>query len=183
MHCVFIHGPVASGKLTVARALHQRTGWALHHNHLAVDAALSLFPFGSAGFVELRAELWHAAFRSAARHGQTFIFTFAPERTVARELIDALVLDVTSHAGQVLFIELTCDEAEIERRIVAADRSRHLKLTDVDAYRELRAAGAFAGLSMPAPLLRIASDAQTPEEAAIRIERAVLQAVQDSRAV
>ncbi|WP_210505209.1 hypothetical protein [Naasia sp. SYSU D00057] len=42
MEMVFIHGPAASGKLTTARALAERTGFALFHNHLVVDALLAL---------------------------------------------------------------------------------------------------------------------------------------------
>ncbi len=176
MFCVFIHGPVASGKLTIAKALQQRTGWALHHNHLAVDAALALHPFGSTAFIDLRAALWRAVFDSAARHERSFIFTFAPERTVPRQLVDELVSIVEAVAGRVHFVELACDEGEIERRIVSTERAQHLKLNDAEMYRNLRAAGAFASEPMPPPILRIASDAHSPTDAATLIEAAVLQA-------
>jgi cytidylate kinase len=39
MRLIFLHGPAASGKLTVARAIAARTGLPVFHNHLAVDAA------------------------------------------------------------------------------------------------------------------------------------------------
>ncbi|MDP9995092.1 cytidylate kinase [Variovorax boronicumulans] len=38
MKLVFIHGPVASGKLTIARELGRLSGLAVFHNHLVVDA-------------------------------------------------------------------------------------------------------------------------------------------------
>jgi len=44
MKLVFIHGPVASGKLTIARALGQLSGFAVFHNHLVVDAVAAVFP-------------------------------------------------------------------------------------------------------------------------------------------
>lgn len=47
MRLVFIHGPAASGKLTVAKELAALTGYPLFHNHLIVDALLAVFPFGS----------------------------------------------------------------------------------------------------------------------------------------
>ena len=47
MQLIFIYGQVAAGKLTVARALAARTGLALFHNHLVVDAVAAVFPFGS----------------------------------------------------------------------------------------------------------------------------------------
>ena len=87
MHLIFIHGPAASGKLTVARELAKLTGLPLFHNHLVVDAVAALFPFGSAPFVRLREETWLAAFREAAEADHSLIFTFAPERTVRPEFI------------------------------------------------------------------------------------------------
>ena len=58
MQLVFLHGPAAAGKLTVARALAARTGFALFHNHLVVDAVAAVFPFGSAEFRTLRERFW-----------------------------------------------------------------------------------------------------------------------------
>jgi cytidylate kinase len=38
MKLLFLYGPAASGKLTIARELTTLTGFALFHNHLVVDA-------------------------------------------------------------------------------------------------------------------------------------------------
>ena len=54
MRLIFIYGPVASGKLTIARLVSERTGLPLFHNHLVVDAVAAVFPFGSEAFVILR---------------------------------------------------------------------------------------------------------------------------------
>lgn len=173
MHCIFIHGPAASGKLTVAAALQSLSGLPLHHNHLAVDAALSLFPFGSEGFVRLREQIWLSAFREASAAGQSFIFTFNPEASVRRSLIDSLMQIVEAVNGQVFFVELTCSQAEIERRIEAADRAKHRKLNSLSLYRELRDSGAFTFPALPAPLLSLATDELTPQEAAVAINTSV----------
>jgi len=42
MKLVFIYGPPASGKLTVARELATLTGYRLFHNHLIVDAVAAV---------------------------------------------------------------------------------------------------------------------------------------------
>src|ERR1700751_4193719 len=47
MRLLFLYGPAASGKLTIARELATLTGFALFHNHLVVDAVAAAFPFGS----------------------------------------------------------------------------------------------------------------------------------------
>lgn len=58
MQLIFLYGPMAAGKLTVARELAARTGFALFHNHLLVDAVAAVFPFGSPSFVRLREQFW-----------------------------------------------------------------------------------------------------------------------------
>ena len=83
MRLVFIHGPAASGKLTVARELAARTGLSLFHNHLVVDALLAVFPFGSPAFVDLRERIWLDVFAAAAAEDRSMIFTFHPEASVA----------------------------------------------------------------------------------------------------
>jgi hypothetical protein len=54
------------GKLTVAKDLAARTGMALFHNHLIVDAVGSVFRFGSDEFVRLRETFWLEVIRTAA---------------------------------------------------------------------------------------------------------------------
>ena len=165
MYCVFIHGPAAAGKLTVANALKARTGLPVFHNHLAVDAALSLFEFGSPGFVRLREVIWLGAFREAAETGLSFIFTFSPEASVPPGFIGTAVDVIESAGGQVLFVALACSEDAIEERIGAASRSAFRKLTSLAEYRRLREIGAFAFPPLPADIT-IATDKVSPEDAA-----------------
>ena len=172
MYCVFIHGPAAAGKLTVATALKACTGMPVFHNHLAVDAALSLFEFGSAGFVRLRENIWLAAFREAAESGQPFIFTFSPEASVPPAFVGDAVDVIENTGGQVLFVSLTCSEEGIEGRIEAASRSAFRKLTSVAEYRQLRERGAFAFSPLPADIT-IATNEVSPEEAAERIHELI----------
>lgn len=169
MHCVFIYGPVASGKLTVAKALQEATGLRLFHNHLAVDTALSLFEFGTPGFVRLREDIWLAAFREAAAAGRSFIFTFAPEASVPSDFIGKAVRIIESAGGRVLFVELTSDDEVIQSRIDASSRRSFGKLTSVEQYRMLRDSGAFAFSGLPEPALTLATDTLSPDEAALRI--------------
>ena len=166
MFVAFIHGPPASGKLTVAKKLHELTGLPLFHNHLAVDAALSLFEFGSEPFVRLRERIWLDTFHEAARAGCSFIFTFNPEATVRPAFIDAARRIVEDAGGTIHFIELTCPRAEIERRLGDDSRTHFKKLQSVDVFRELVSSGAFEFPPLPDPALTIATDGVAPEEAA-----------------
>ncbi|MBN9539607.1 MAG: shikimate kinase, partial [Alphaproteobacteria bacterium] len=71
MKLVFFYGPVASGKLTIARLVAERTGLPLFHNHLIVDAVAAVFPFGSKAFVMLRERFWLETISTAAEAGQS----------------------------------------------------------------------------------------------------------------
>src|SRR5882757_7935835 len=131
---VFLHGAPAVGKLTVARELAALTGFRLFHNHLTVDLVSSLFPFGSEPFILLREQIWLAAFAEAARNNLSLIFTFNPERTVRDRFIQKTVDVVEAAGGKVVFLELTCTEAELERRIEDASRKKFGKLSSVEQY-------------------------------------------------
>lgn len=149
MKLVFIHGAPAVGKVTVARELARLTGFRLFHNHLTVDLVSSLFSFGSEPFILLREQIWLSAFGEAARQKVSLIFTFNPERTVRERFIQDAIDVVESAGGKVIFVELTCAEAELERRIEDASRKEFGKLVSVEKYRSLQDSGAFHFPKLP----------------------------------
>lgn len=149
MKLVFLHGAPAVGKLTVARELARLTGFRLFHNHLTVDLVSSLFFFGSEPFVLLREQIWLAAFAEAARNNVSLIFTFNPERTVRERFVQDTLDVVSSAGGEVVFVELTCTEEELERRIEDASRKEFGKLASIEQYRSLKDAGAFHFPKLP----------------------------------
>lgn len=146
---IFLHGAVAVGKLTVARELADLTGFRLFHNHLTVDLVTSLFPFGSEPFINLREQIWLAAFAEATRNNVSLIFTFNPERTVRERFVQDAIDVVEGAGGQIVFVELTCTEAELERRLEDASRREFGKLSSLSQYRSLRDAGAFEFPRLP----------------------------------
>ena len=167
---VFLYGPAAVGKLTVARELAERTGFALFHNHRTVDLVGSVFEFGSEPFVRLREEIWLSVFREAAADDRSLIFTFHPEATVRPGFPRAAADAVAAAGGRTLFVALECAEAELERRVEAPSRADFGKLQSLERYRELRDAGAFAFPELPADLT-LDTGALGPAEAAARIQR------------
>lgn len=46
MQLIFIYGPPAVGKLSVANALAKLTGYRVFHNHLTIDLVRSIFDWG-----------------------------------------------------------------------------------------------------------------------------------------
>ena len=168
MKLVFLHGPAASGKLTIAREISALTGLPVFHNHLVVDALLAVFPFGSAPFVELRERFWLDVFGAAAREDRSLVFTFAPEPTVSADFPDRVSALIRDAGGEAAFVRLTVSSAEQERRMTEPSRREFAKLKSVELLRELRARFDFDALeaAMPAPRLVLDTMAMAPPEAA-----------------
>jgi chloramphenicol 3-O-phosphotransferase len=171
MQLVLIYGLPATGKLTVARALAERTGYRLFHNHLTVDLLLAVFDFGSAPFIELREQIWLAVIDQAARSGTPgMIFTFNPESTVRRNFIDRVAATVEAAGGQLTLVELRAPVEELRRRLADPSRQEYRKLSSPTLFDQLLADGSLDTSHMPAPALAIDTASCSPEEAARRIE-------------
>lgn len=69
----------------MARELAALTALPVFHNHLIVDAAAAVFPFGSDRFIRPRETFSLTMFREEAEASRSIIFTFAPEATVAHD--------------------------------------------------------------------------------------------------
>lgn len=169
---VLLHGAAAAGKYTIARELAALAGFSLFHNHLVVDLLLSLFPFGSAPFVEHRERIWLDLMADAVAAGGSLIFTFNPERTVRPGFPEALRERVERAGGTVRCVEVVCDEGEIERRMESEERREFRKLNSAARYRELKREGAFDYPPLPADC-RIDSTSASPRESALRIAEAL----------
>jgi chloramphenicol 3-O-phosphotransferase len=141
---IYIYGPPASGKLTVAERLSELTGFPLFHNHLTVNAVLPVFPFGPP-FREAVRKMRHAVFEAAADAGISLIFTnnsawsqpdprgrFEEAAANARRIMD-------SHGGRAVFVRLTASQSALEERLANESRQAHHKLLDVGRLRELLA--------------------------------------------
>lgn len=166
MQLVFIYGQVASGKLTIAREVAERTGFALFHNHLIVDAVGAVFPFGSESFVRLRERFWLEVIAQAAKDGRSLIFTFAPEPTVAPDFAERVRALVESAGGKVIFVALTVPAEEQERRLVEPSRATFGKMQSLDLLHSMWDQFAACMASMPKPILSIDTGSMRAEDAA-----------------
>jgi hypothetical protein len=173
MGLVFIYGPAAVGKLTVARELSRLLGARLFHNHLVVDALTAVFEFGSEPFVELRESIWLSVFREAARRKIPLVFTFTPERTVRPGFVQDAIDAVESEGGRIVFVELTCPRAVLESRVESSSRAEFGKLRSLELFRELQSTGAFDYPRLPGPTVSVDTSLCSPQEAAQRIAKEI----------
>jgi hypothetical protein len=132
MRLVFLHGPPAVGKLTVARELAARTGFKLLHNHLTIDLVAAVFPFGSEPYKRLINRFRRDLIAESAREGVDLIFTFVYSAHEDDDLVRELIEPVQASGGTVLFVRLTCATPELLLRVQSDSRRAFGKLTDPD---------------------------------------------------
>jgi hypothetical protein len=142
---IYIYGPPASGKLTVATRLSELTGIPLFHNHLTVNAVRPVFAFGSPPFVEAVRAMRQGVFEAAARAGVSLIYTnnsawSGPDpRARFEEAAEAARAIMAGRGGRTVFVRLTAAAAALEERVANESRKAHEKLVDVVRLRELLA--------------------------------------------
>jgi predicted kinase len=140
---IYIYGPPASGKLTVAEKLAGLTGSPLFHNHLTVNAIGSVFTFGSEAYMDVLHRLRLDVFETAAKTGVSLIFTnnSAWREPNARVRFVAFATEakrpVEAHEGRVVFVRLSAPLDVLEERLASESRRDHQKLLDVDQLRKL----------------------------------------------
>lgn len=181
MKLLFLYGLPGVGKLTVANELAQLTGYKLFHNHLTVDLLLSTFEFGSQPFIDLRETIWLSVFESAAASGLPgLIFTFNPENSVRQQFVENVVTTIEKHSGELIFIELTCSESELERRMDTPGRRQHKKLVSWQTFQDLRRQGIFDSPKMPRPRFSLDVSSLTPQQSALAIARELNLPIQNA---
>ena len=142
---IYIYGPPASGKLTVATRLSELTGIPLFHNHLTVNAVRPIFEFGSPPFTEAVHAMRRGVFEAAARAGISLIYTnnsawSGPDpRARFEEAAEAARQIMAGHGGRTVFARLTASQSALEERVANDSRRAHGKLVDVVRLRELLA--------------------------------------------
>lgn len=129
MKLVVIYGPPASGKYTVAKALAEKTGYKLFHNHLTIDLLKSVFEYGTPEFFRLSQNMRLDIFEEAARQNiPGIIFTYVYEKDADDHFIHKLLDRVTNNGGEVHFIQLYCDQTELLKRVTEESRKQFQKV-------------------------------------------------------
>lgn len=169
MQLVFIYGPPAAGKYTVAKRVAEISGLALFHNHLVVDTVGAVFPFGSPAFVRLREQFWLDVLDAACAEDRSLIFTFQPEGSVSRHFAPRVVETIRDAGGEVLLVHLTLSADGQMARINNPDRAKWGKLRDADLLQALQSEFAECEARMPMPDMVIDTGTVSVEETAQQI--------------
>jgi broad-specificity NMP kinase len=128
MRLVFIYGPPASGKLTVASELAKLTGFKLFHNHVSIQFVQSIFEFGTKTFRRLTGKYRLEMIEEATKEGIDLIFTFVYSKGEDDKFVRRVLQEVRSKGGQVCLVRLHCDRKELARRVKSRQRRRMGKI-------------------------------------------------------
>ncbi len=138
MKLLFIYGPPAAGKLTVAEELAAATGLKLFHNHASIDVVEPIFGFGTGAFYRLVNKIRLDVIEEAAKENiDGLIFTFVYSHPHDKKFVDEVAGRVEKHGGVVCFVQLVCASAILETRVVSPSRRKHGKLASVETLRDV----------------------------------------------
>ena len=165
---VFLYGPPAVGKLTVAKVIADRLPFKILHNHVTIDAVTEVLPFGSEAFWGVVGRFRRDLVAAAAEEDIDLIYTyvFAPgdEQHVAE-----IVAPYEEAGGTVLFVQLLAPREVLLERVLADSRREHGKPTDPETLEQmLDEYDDFTALAAP-DSLRIDLAATSATDAADRI--------------
>ena len=130
MKLIFLYGPPASGKYTIAKVLAQKTGYKLFHNHLTVDLAKGVFDFGTKPFWELVHKIRLDIFETAVKENiPGMIFTYVYQKDSDDDYFVRQVLEkVESNGGEIVFIQIYCERQELLKRVKEQSRKQFQKV-------------------------------------------------------
>lgn len=170
MNLVFIYGPPATGKLTVATELAKLTGYKLFHNHLTVDLVESLFEFGTERASRLSAKFRLEMFEEAGKAKLPgIIFTYVYVKDSDDEFVTSVINTIKPFGGEVMFVLLNCKKEELSKRVEEDSRKNYTKVHKANKLNEL-----FQKYNMTAPVphqksLVIDNTQLSPQEVAKQI--------------
>ena len=119
---VFLYGPPAAGKYTIAKELADEVGWPLFHNHVVIDCVSALLTRGEPGFLDACADVRIALTTHALANGKSHVSTFVYGRGIDDAFV-ARIRDAVDTAGaRFCAVQLICSAEALRARCVAPHR-------------------------------------------------------------
>lgn len=163
MNLIFIYGPPASGKLTIAEKLSRVTGIPLFHNHHTRNIVKDIYEDKLNENYELVDELRFKVFEYCAKHGTDLIFTVVYGGEEDKAIFKEYISRIESNGGKIKFVELTANQEDLIKRAGNESRKKHKKLTDQKEMKEFTAN--LSKFSIPfVNALKINTSEFSPEE-------------------
>ncbi len=165
MKLVVLYGAPATGKYTVGKIIAERLGYKFFHNHLSIDVAKAILPFGAPGFFDLSDKIRLVVFEEAARHNiPGIVFTFVYKKGKGEVFIQSIIDVLAKVNADVQFIQLYCDKETLVERVENKQRKDMKKLTSPEELLKLLEEGEFQSTISNYPSERVDNSNLTIEE-------------------
>jgi len=170
MELIFLHGPPAVGKRTVARTLMQMIPARLMDNHATIDLGQAIFDFGTREFWDLVYALRLDILKAAAQSDLPYLITTAcyvhPDDL---PIVENWETALNQHDARLRPIHLTCAPEVLARRVVHPDRIKQGKLSSVEGLNDYLSRNDFRPFPHP-DCISIDTGQMTPTDAARHIK-------------
>ena len=168
MRLVFIYGPPASGKFTIAKRLSESTGIPLFHNHLSRDIVEDIYKDRLMEHHDLVDRIRFDVLDYCAKNDTDLIFTYVYEGRNDDENARELIRAVENNKGEVLFVELSASPDDLIARVNNESRKRYNKLRDPEVMKNITRDMSIYSIPF-VKALKIDTSATSPEDAVIAI--------------
>lgn len=129
MNLVFIYGPPAVGKLTIAKELTKQVGYKNFHNHKAYDLVSSIIDETLPQFPAYVKKVMLEGIEIALEQQVNgLIFTFCYAKGEDDNFVKEIIKKVKKERGKVHFVQLTCKEKELFKRVKQQSRKKFGKI-------------------------------------------------------
>jgi tRNA uridine 5-carbamoylmethylation protein Kti12 len=139
MNLIYLYGPPASGKLTIAKELEKITKYKILHNHLTVDLLTNFFEFDSVPFRNLNSKFRLDILKETAKDNFKGIITtvcYARGDRDDDKNIRKFIKELSSLGVKMCFVQIVCSINEMEKRVTASSRKKYGKLDNVKNLRK-----------------------------------------------
>ncbi|MHB8565589.1 MAG: hypothetical protein ACYC7D_04115 [Nitrososphaerales archaeon] len=171
MKLIFIYGPPASGKFTIARELAKLTDYKLFHNHVSIGFVQSLFEFGTPTFWKFVNKYRLEMLEEAAKENINVITTFVYAKGSDDRFVKAQVAKVKKYRGKVCFVRLSCDRDTLFSRVTRGSRKELGKIATKKLLKEMLTAYDVESEILSRNSLTIDTTHESPKSAARLIAR------------
>lgn len=169
MTLLVLYGPPATGKLTVAKRIAEKTGFRVFHNHVSIDVVKQFFERGTVGFSNLIYGMRKLVFEELAKADISFTFTIVYAHPQDVPDMNWMIEAIEKYGGEVKFVQLICPKETLFERIHEPDRKAFTKIVSTETLEQVLA---HYDLFTPYPErehLSFDTSKQTPEEIAEEI--------------
>ena len=171
MNLIFIYGPPAAGKLTVALELKKLLGYKVFDNHALIDPIASLFPFDHPELNKIRSRLGAKfrieLFNEAAKAGVDCVTTAARNAPEGHKFLRSVQKAVEEGGGTVLYVQLVASRSTLLERVTNESRRKKGKLGSRDKLEaQLKAEPSFFDTFPDKKHIKIDNTKLSPKEVA-----------------